>query len=495
MISYALKTARQISKSPIFHYIITKYLSYGLQFINAFLIARYLGLFYFGIYGFTNLVLQYLSYTNLGVQYSFNVLVSTEKNISLEKTRVYLSNSILVSIIIGICILILVILAFYLGLLDQLDKYMFKEYYIVIIVTAVFQYLNNIYINLFRIFNKLQLINLSGILPSVMMIICLFFFREKELFWALLYAFMLSQIILVVLFVIRAEVKFQFRLDRSVSDSLIRRGIFLLAYNLSFYLIILTARTLVSYFYSVKEFGLFNFANSLSVAIMMLIGSFGFLVFPKMLNRFSILEGTELISFLEKSRRIYLFGTFFIVFISIAFLPLIFEFLPEYKGARTTIIILLLSQIILENNFGYPTLLIQKGKEMTLTLFGYIAVLVVLLTGLFFTVIMKYGAVFLSVSVVISVIVYSQMVIIQGNKITGQFKSRLSLYLYVYNYRYFLPLLIFVILYFSLDYYFINVAVAIVLFTVLNIREFREIFRQSKNLLLNTKLLDIDGIR
>jgi hypothetical protein len=183
------------------------------------------------------------------------------------------------------------------------------------------------------------------------------------------------------------------------------------------------------------------------------------------------------------------------VFISIAFLPLIFEFLPEYKEARTTIIILLLSQIILENNFGYPTLMIQKGLEKTLTFFGYIAVIAVLLTGLLFSVILNYGSVFLSVSVVISAVVYSQMVIIQGNKITGQFSSKLNLYLYVYNYKYFLPLLTFVILYFSIDYYYINVALTILLFGVLNVSEFKDIIRQSKELLLNKRLLDIDGIR
>jgi O-antigen/teichoic acid export membrane protein len=413
----------------------------------------------------------------------------------MEKTIIYLSNSVFVSVIIGLCILLFVIVLYYVGLLDSLDKYMFKEYFLIIIVTAIFQYLNNIYINLYRIFNKLQLINLSGILPSAMMIVCLFFFKEKRLFWALMYVFMLSQIIIVTLFVVRSDVKINFKFDRIICNSLIKRGVFLLAYNLSFYLIILTARTIVSYFYSVEEFGLFNFANSLSMAIMMLIGSFGFLVFPKMLNRFSILNGNELIGFLEKSRKIYLFATFFIVFISIAFLPLIFEFLPEYKEARTTIIILLLSQIILENNFGYPTLMIQKGLEKTLTFFGYIAVIAVLLTGLLFSVILNYGSVFLSVSVVISAVVYSQMVIIQGNKITGQFSSKLNLYLYVYNYKYFLPLLTFVILYFSIDYYYINVALTILLFGVLNVSEFKDIIRQSKELLLNKRLLDIDGIR
>jgi O-antigen/teichoic acid export membrane protein len=485
---------RQLFKSSIFQFIIVKYLGYGIQFLNALLIARYLGLFYFGIYGFTNLALQYLSYTNIGVQYSFNVLISTDNTINKIKTENYLSNSIMISLLIGFSILIILIIIRYFGLLDFLDKYLFTKYYILVMVTAIVQFLINIYISFFRIRNKFQLINLSTILPGVLMLICLAFFKEEDLFWALLITLLTSQLLILGLFIYSSNIRIKFTLDKSVCKTLISRGVFLLAYNLSFYLIILVARTVVSYFYKVEEFALFNFANSLSIAITMLIGSFGFLIFPKMLNKFSTMDGPDRIAFMQKTRTIYLFGTFFIIFSSIAFLPLIFLFLPDYKSALNCIIALLISQLLLENSFGYSTLLIQEGREKTLTIYGYIAVVIVFIVGIINKKLLNLDFDYISIAVICGVMVYSHLVISLGNTITKQFSRTSSLLLYIYNYKYFIPLFSFVVLFFLSRFYFLNIFIVLLVFLVLNIKELKTVLTQIKEILLNKSILQIEGI-
>jgi O-antigen/teichoic acid export membrane protein len=480
-------------KSSVVQFIVTKYIGYGLQIIVALLTAKYLGLFYFGIYGFVNLALQYLSYSNMGVQYSLNVLLSTDKVISIKKAELLLSNAIVVTITIGVLILILMILGDFSGLLIHLDKYLFHNYFILLLLISLVQSVNNIFINIYRLFNKLNLINFSIILPGILALICLAFFKEKNLFYSLLGSILISQIIILILFFIKSPVQVIFKFDRPSVRTLINKGFYLLIYNLSFYLILLTARSLVSYNYKVEDFALFNFANSLTMAVMMLIGSIGFLIFPKMLNKFSNLDEGNTIHFMEKSRKIYLTSMFFIVYLSLAFLPLVFKILPNYRNSINTIVILLVSQLILENCFGYSALLIQRGKEKILTVYGYISVGIVLCLGIVSTWILNMSYEYVAVAVLLSVILYSHLVIRFGIRESKQDKNTLQLLGYIYNYKYYLPLAAFTFLYFFTDFYFAAFIISIVVFIILNISDLIISAGHIKNLLINKESLQISS--
>ena len=56
----------------------SRYARYGLQAIRIFLLAKYLGPFYFGIWGFIILTLQYLDFTGLGIKYAVTVALATK---------------------------------------------------------------------------------------------------------------------------------------------------------------------------------------------------------------------------------------------------------------------------------------------------------------------------------------------------------------------------------------------------------------------------------
>src|SRR5690606_7205562 len=107
-------------------------------------------------------------------------------------------------------------------------------------------------------------------------------------------------------------------LTKTSTILLIKRGLFLLIYNLSFYFIIIAARSIVSYFYSVEDFALFDFANSLTNAITMFLGSISFLFYPKMLNKFSHNSSSSTtIHLIEKVRKIYLTIAFLIILVGL----------------------------------------------------------------------------------------------------------------------------------------------------------------------------------
>jgi len=136
---------KTIVNSNIIKFVSTKYLAFGLQVINSFLIAKKLGVYYFGIYGFATMLLQYLSYTNFGVNYSLNVILSTNKEFKAKSSN-YLSNAILLTTLFGLLIIMIIITSKLTGFFTGFDKYKIDYYIILIGLIALLQRIINLII-------------------------------------------------------------------------------------------------------------------------------------------------------------------------------------------------------------------------------------------------------------------------------------------------------------------------------------------------------------
>jgi len=484
----------KLLKTDSSQYIITKYFAYGLRFITALIIAKNLSVYYFGIYGFVILVLQYLSYTNFGTNYSFNVILSTDKKIYTEKANLLLSNTLNFNIYVSILLVIIALLSSALGVLGYLHKYLFGDYYLLVIFIAIIQNYNVIFINLFRIYGKLFEINFNIIIIVLSQFTVTFFYNGKELFWALLLSLTFGNILSLVVFLFKSPLKIfiNFKFQKNILKNLLSRGIYLLLYNLSFYLIIISARTIVSYYYTVEDFSLFTFANSLSNAVLMLLASLSFLFYPKLLNKFSNYKNLkDIIQFMRKIREIYLTMSFLIVLSSLLFIPLIFRILPKYEHAYFTLEIMLIAQLLISNNFDYTILLIQRKKEKLLTVFGFIAVGIVVITSIIFVSYLHLSFDFVAVSILLSTFGYNIIVIFAGNKVTKQFNNILSLLNYAYPCKYTLPLIVlFVLQIFKLNN-FVPGIIALVLFIYMNKKEIKYSIKEGITLLLKKDVVKI----
>ena len=79
-------------KFGIYKFTLSRYLIFILQLGRGFLLARFLGPFYFGIFGFLLLIQQYLVNTNFGVNHALNVKLSTKEiDLPTSKSFVYAS--------------------------------------------------------------------------------------------------------------------------------------------------------------------------------------------------------------------------------------------------------------------------------------------------------------------------------------------------------------------------------------------------------------------
>ncbi|WP_214228851.1 oligosaccharide flippase family protein [Pedobacter sp. B4-66] len=486
-----IKLIKSLYTNKVVSFMITKYLAFGLQIINSMLIAKYLGLYFFGIYGFITLVLQYINYTNFGVYYSYQVIFASKNEMTSEEQKRLTSSAFWSLVAISIALFVGVIVVLSVDSLNLNDKYNFKEFIVPVITIGILVHFNNLFITIFRLFGKVKTINIYSLIPPVFQFIALFVFKGKELLWAVVLALLISHVIGLLLFIYYSPIKgivFGFP-KLSYVKELFRRGFFLLCYALSFYGIIITARTLVSYYYSIEDFALFNFSNSISQAIFLLLGSLNYLFYPKLINVLSNkTDSRELIDFIEKIRKFYLTLTLLIILFSLLAMPVLFLYLPSYHKASKSLQLLLLGQLLIDNSYGYSTLLVQRGKENILTIIAcFTAALVAILSMIFHHFQLSFESV--AIAVVISVLFYNFFVIYYGNKLTRQFSSFLSLFRYIYKVELFAPVVFYIFLSFIIKENYLVISLTIGLYLILNYKDLKNIIKECFKMLRNEEIL------
>src|ERR1035437_8419755 len=73
-------------------YTLSKYVTFGLKFIQALYIAKYLGPSGLAIYGFAQLISLYISFLHFGIPLSIHAMLSTAKEEEAIKVRTYISD-------------------------------------------------------------------------------------------------------------------------------------------------------------------------------------------------------------------------------------------------------------------------------------------------------------------------------------------------------------------------------------------------------------------
>jgi O-antigen/teichoic acid export membrane protein len=418
----------------------------------------------------------------LGTQYSYIVLYADKVNNSEEERQKLTSSSIsiLLTLFFGI-----ISFYFFTFKLDFFPKYNFKSYYLLIVLLAILQQVNAQLVNISRVQGKILGLNLYNFIVPFFQLIVLFFFKEHLLFFSLLYCTIAANVLGTLFFLkeLTSQLTQVKLFDFSYAKILFKRGLLLLAYNLTFYGMILAAKTIVSQYFSVEDFGMFNFANSISNSVFLLLGSLNFLFYPKLINLLSSKkEEVAIQEFIDKIRKYYLTLTLFIVALSIAVLPFLFYFLPNYKPIFNCLLVLLLGQLLINNTFGYTTLLVQRKKEWQLTVAALLCIIII--AGLSYFMIHYYGnnMIFISYSLVIGVVVYNIMIGYLGSselKLKWDIKE---LFHHIFDVKLYVPVVIYVILISFLNYYIV-LFVSFSFYFFLNYKDLKEIFGSIKKII------------
>jgi O-antigen/teichoic acid export membrane protein len=372
------KALKKTLKNKVFIYAYSRYIIYFIQFINSLFIAVYLGPYYLGVWGFITLSIQYLNQMNMGIANSVNTIISIHK-----KKEWYVQKIIGTSLLMLIALSVIIALFFGANELFNLNvggKYNFSTYAPFVALIGIFGYFNTLFSSIFRVYGKVTEIAINQSAFPILMLITIILFKGEDLLWALVIANLLAFLLSFLLYIFKTPVKLNtFYISRLIKSIQVK-GWHLFVYNTSFYLIILSTRSFISGYYRVEEFGYFTFAFSLANIVLLLLHSFSFLIYPKLLNRISISTNERIIELLRMVRDVYITTSHLIVHLAILFFPLFMLFFPQYDQSLNTFKIIALTVVMYTNSFGYSGLLIAKNLEKKLANLSFLALLINLLS-------------------------------------------------------------------------------------------------------------------
>lgn len=368
-----LNILKKTIKNPPILYVISRYGTFLLKFINSIFIALYLGPYYLGVWGFVNLVIGYIGQIDFGVSHSVNVLVAVNKE-DESLVKKIIGNSLTMLIALSF-FLILFLVIVYLADFKLVDKYELDKFIIPICTIGVLGYFKKLFSSLFRIFNDIFSIALNQSLFPLLALLILPFFRSEDLLWALVLVNCLSAIITFLYFLYKTPVKLVPKFNLKYIKLIQKKGTSLFIYNSAFVFIFLSTKTFVSSNFEVTEFGYFTFSFSLANVVLLLMNSLYFLVFPKLINRFSKMKNTQIEVLLDKVRISFITLSHLIIHLLILVFPIFLYFFPSFNEASTVFKVLALTIVLNTNSFGFQGLLMAKSKEKKLAVLASLALL------------------------------------------------------------------------------------------------------------------------
>ncbi|MBG9375736.1 oligosaccharide flippase family protein [Panacibacter sp. DH6] len=439
MVDSAGKISKGLISNKNIRFISFRYLIYAVQFVNSIFIAKYLGPYLFGIWGFILLVVQYLTQINLGIPHALNVKLATFEGKDGTQQVNNFSNALLLMLLHSLFIFLL-ICALSFTQISILVKYNFYQFLFFAGIIAILQNLGLVFVCIYRIKNLLQPITLyQACVPLLSLLVC-FFWEGEKLLYALLYSQLLAYIFCLFVFVKQSPIQIKLKYQKDVLLSLLKSGLALLLYSASFYFIMIITRTFVSYYYRVEDLGFFSFALSLAQAVFLALDTISFLIFPKLINRFKYQQGAQLYSQVEVVRKNYTIAAYLLIFGFMLGFPVVMLFLPEYASSYKSFALLAISMAMLSSSFGISTLLIAFNRELLL---GKIAFAALAINFLIAWILAKFSVSFFMIGFapLIAYFVYSLMLEYFYNAIFIEKKRNFS-FKRVFNFRLLVPALL-----------------------------------------------------
>ena len=360
-------------------FILSKYATYAIYFIISLVIANKLGLFYFGIYGFLKLIIQYFTYSNLGVNYSSLVIMSEDANKDITKNSSILTSSIIITFFSLTFFYLIFVAICNLYEIEFYNRFNIGQYVFYIFFIVLIKQINQLYINIYRVYDRLKIINWAYIIPCIGEFIVLFTGNGERLLDNIMWAMVFSNGIVFIIFLVDAKFSISNNIDIKATKKLVRRGIMLLLYNISFYFIVLVAKSYISSEFQIEDFAQYSFSYNISDAVMLLNSSVSFFIYPNLINKLSSSNSTNnSLLLMREMQQYYMIAASLVIIIALIashFLQLI---VPDYVKSEYILQILLFSQLLVANSFIMTTFLVQQKKELKLIILGVSTIIVLL---------------------------------------------------------------------------------------------------------------------
>lgn len=478
---------QKVLSNKVILYLFSRYFIFFIQFISSIYLAIKLEPYYFGIWGFILLMINYLSYINFGIDKSLNILiVQNKKNNSFVKD--FVSNSFflvgLLSILItflSICYLIFDIKLF--------EKYDIGNYFYIICIISILFHFNSLMGTIYRFKNRLfELAFFQSIIP-ILIFIVMFMAKGIALLSILLGATVIGHIATLIVFLKNKKVPFGGQVSVSVSLKLLNKGSYLFIYNVCFFLIILSTRTMISYFYSVEDFGYFTFSYTLANAILLLLQALSVVIFPKIIDKLHSNKNEVIKNIITTLNLNYITLSYALMFTAMIFFPVFLNFIPKYEGTLKVLNLTGITVLLFTNSFGYASHLMAQNKEKVLSIISFFSLFINIGISLILILIFKVSYEYVIISTLISYLFFGYSCTRFSNKLIARKNTYFNDILDFFPIRLLMPYLTAVML---IIFNFENfMFLTLIVFILFNKNEAKQIIKMISKIIKSPNLVDI----
>lgn len=477
---------KSILNNKVVIYLSSRYLTYFIQFVTSLIIAARLGPYYFGIWGFILLMLNYAQQCHFGIYNSLNVLyVQNRKDAQVCKD--YIANAfVLISYLSLLMVLFFGAYTIYGG--ETFEKYHAERYIVWICVIAILQYFQGLAVNIFRVKNLLGQIAFSQSIVAVLNFLAVFLFTGETLILSLIAGNAIGYLAVFILLFASGTISFNgVEISTKYQKNILCKGIMLFLYNTCFYFIILSIRTIVSSNYSVEEFGIFTFSFSLAHAIMLLLESLSFIVFPKIIGKLASSNLCEIKGTIRNYRIAYVTTAHGLLYLAMIAFPLIEVIFPKYQGALVSMNLIGLTILTNTCGCGYTEYLIAQNKEKQLSVISISALIINCFVGLFLAVGIKVTYSYVILGSLIAYLLFTFTVAMTAKKLMQDTEN--SIWRMFFPGRLFFPYLIALVV--SILQYEFLIVIPFIVFILLNVKDLQGIFVLAKQLLKKPEIVNL----
>ena len=456
-------------------YTLSKYIVYGLKFVQAMLIAKCLGPTGLAIYGFSQLISLYISFANFGIPVAVHALISVQSEDDFFVREKYINSGFTSILMIGatLCIFVGLVVFYYPFLFE---KFEFYRYGIISSIIGVNLIIVQFFSNVYQVYSQYMRIAANEIISILTLLAVVFFFRgeQENLLYYTLFFSAGSIFINIFFFLFKAPFRINLSIKIDALKPIVKIGIPLLISNVGFYLIIVSVRTISSYIYPLHQIGLFTFGLNIANTALMGLNAMGWTYYSTIIaNTSGDVEDAYL--YIQNVNKIYNSILCITIYSIVLCLPVLFYFLPEYREFSDGISILLLTQIFTSLSFGYSSLMVAQKKQNKLAFISFSTLFITLLLSILVGV-LKLPLMYQSIVVLISMAIYSLQICYEGAKVCGK-SAYTVLLVEIFNYRILVSFIILLFVIF-LNLGFLWTLTSVFVYFILSIRDIRELLKK-----------------
>ena len=474
--------------NKVIWYMVTRYVTYFVQFIVSILIAAKLGPFQLGIWGFVLLLINYFNIFNFGIPNSTTVLIVQHKKEQETAGQIEVSSMMLMSVI-GLIILAIGCYYAMFGI-PLFEKYQIGSLFYLVCAIAIMQHFVSLFSLIARVRGSITEVAFAQTAIPMMTLVAVLLFCDRTLLLSLVFCYLIGNALAIFLFIQKKLVRFHGHPTRKACRTIIHKGKYLFAYNVCFYLIFLSTKTVVSSYYSVEEFGFFTFAYTLANAVLLMMQAFTAIVFPKLIDKFGSENKDEVSKVLHEVRDSYVTMAHAVMYTAFLFFPILISFMPKYQDALPVIIYMGLTLLLYANSFGYSTLLIAQNAEKRLAVISFVSLAMNVIIALLLAIVVHCDYRYVIFATMFAYVCFTVFCVVTGKTIIHERKTILDIVEDSFPVRLLLPYLIMIASVVMQGNIFFLVA-AILIFGFSNKKQIKEIVSLLKRLLYNPNMVDV----